>query len=227
MNRHKLAQLALLLMVIAAVLILTPRNLLTLTALQQYQQALTLWYELHPLSSTLLYVGVYLLLTALCIPSSTLLTLMGGAIFPFPVAFILVSFASTTGALLAMLTSRYFLADWVAARYPQQIATLNAGIEREGSFYLFALRLVPGFPFFLVNLLSGITTLSAARFWWVSFIGMLPARLVFLHAGQQLSTLQSVGDILSLNMLLTFALIGLLPLISRRLLTRYKHKGGI
>lgn len=224
MNTRKLGLLALLAAFIVAVLVWLPRDWLSLSTVQQSHAAAVSWYHAHPQLACAAYFLIYVLVTALSIPGATLITLLGGAVLPFWLAVVIVSFASTTGALLAMLVSRYLLADWVSQRFPAQMRRVNDGIARDGAFYLFALRMMPLFPFFLVNLLAGVTRLSLWRYWWVSQLGMLPATLIYLNAGRQLSQLHSLADILSGGMLLAFALIGLLPLISRRLLGHFLHR---
>lgn len=217
------------LLALLAALILTatlciPRELLTLEFLKHVQAQAAQWHVLHPLLAAMLYFALYVLVTALSFPGATILTLLGGAVFPFWQALLLVSFASTLGALLATLASRYLLADWVLARFPQQMAAVNVGIARDGAAYLFALRLMPLFPFFVVNLLAGLTRIGIVRYWWVSQLGMLPATLIYLNAGRQTGQLHSFNEILSPGMLLAFALIGLLPLLSRWLLARFTHR---
>lgn len=204
--------------------LLLPREWLSLSTLQDSHTALLGWYQAHPLLAYLLYFLIYVVVTALSIPGATILTLLGSAVLPLWLAIVLVSFASTLGALLAMLASRYLLAGWVSQRFARQMAVVNAGIAREGSFYLFALRLMPLFPFFLVNLLAGLTRIGIVRYWWVSQLGMLPATLIYLNAGRALSELHSLQDILSPTLLLALALTGLLPLISRRLFSRFLHR---
>jgi uncharacterized membrane protein YdjX (TVP38/TMEM64 family) len=224
LNTRKLVLLALLAALMVAGALLIPRDLLTLSTLQHAHTAAVDGYTRHPLLIGLLYFLLYVLTTALSIPGATLLTLLGAAVLPFWQAVLLVSFASTTGALLAMLVSRYLLADWVSQRFSRQMVTVNAGIAREGAFYLFALRLMPLMPFFMVNLLAGLTRIGLWRYWWVSQLGMLPATLIYLNAGRQLSQLHSLQDILSPGMLLALTLIGLVPLVSRRLFGRFLHR---
>ena len=120
-----------------------------------------------------------------------------------------------------MLASRYLLREWVQRRCAQQMKTVNAGMAHDGAGYLFALRLMPLFPFFLVNLLMGLTRIGVCRYWWVSQVAMLPATVVFLNAGRELGKVASLRDILSPGMLFAFTLLGLLPLATRRLFSRY------
>jgi len=175
------------------------------------------------LPHAVLYFAAYVVVSALSIPGAALLTLLGGTLFPFWQGILLVSFASTLGATLAMLTSRYILRDGVQHRFSHQLKTVNEGMDRNGAFYLFALRLMPLFPFFLVNLLAGLTSLSVRRYWWISQLAMLPATVIFLNAGRELGKLTSLRDILSPGILFAFTLLGLLPLVSRWLFSRYFH----
>ena len=150
-----------------------------------------------------------------------LLTLLGGAIFNLWEATLLVSLASTLGATLAMLVSRYLLRDWVQRRFAAQMNTIDVGMVRDGARYLFALRLMPLFPFFLVNLLMGLTRIQVRHYWWVSQLAMLPATVIYLNAGRELGKLTTLRDILSPGLLFAFTLLGLLPLVTRWLFSRY------
>ncbi len=164
-----------------------------------------------------------MLVTTLSLPGAALLTLLGGALFGLWPGILLVSFAATLGATLAMLVSRYLLRDWVQRRFAGPMRTVNDGVARDGAFYLFALRLMPLFPFFVVNLLAGVTTLGVRRYWWVSQLGMLPGAVVFLNAGHQLGQIASLRDILSPGVVFAFTLLGLLPLITRWLFARFSR----
>lgn len=197
--------------------------MLTLENLQAQHQALLLYCQQAPLKSAALFFIVYVLVTTLSLPGAALLTLLGGALFGLWPGILLVSFASTLGATLAMLTSRYLLRDWVQRRFAGPMRTVNEGVSRDGAFYLFALRLVPLFPFFVVNLLAGVTTLGVRRYWWVSQLGMLPGAIVYLNAGHQLGQIASLRDILSPGVVFAFTLLGLLPLITRWLLARFSR----
>lgn len=221
MNARKLLLSGLLIVCIAGVLWLLPPGLLSLDTLKRDHLLLADWHRQFPLLSAGLYFLIYTAVASLSVPGAALLTLLGGALFGLWQGTLLVSFASTLGATLAMLTSRYLLRDWVSHRFTRQIAMVNHGMARDGVFYLFALRLMPLFPFVVVNLLAGLTSVSVRRYWWVSQVGMLPATVVYLNAGQQLSQLTSMRDILSPAMLAAFALLGLLPLASRWLVTRF------
>ena len=197
---------------------------LSLEALKAQQAALNQQVLAQPLIASLLYVFIYILVTALSLPGAALLTLIGGALFGLGWGLLLVSFASTAGATLAMLISRFLLQDWVQKRFGSRLERINQGIDREGAFYLFALRLVPAFPFFLINLAMGLTRLPARTFWWVSQLGMLPGTLVYVNAGRELGQLDSLAGILSPGLLGAFILLGIFPLIARRLLDVIKAR---
>ncbi|MBK8971859.1 MAG: FAD-dependent oxidoreductase [Hahellaceae bacterium] len=169
-----------------------------------------------PLASAVIFFLIYVAVTALSLPAAALLTLAGGALFGLFEGFLLVSFASTVGATLAFLASRYLLRDWVQARFRDSLKTINQGVEREGAFYLFGLRLVPLFPFFLINLVLGLTPMRTTTFYWVSQLGMLPGTLVYVNAGTQLSQLESLKGILSPGLLLSFVLLGIFPLLAKK-----------
>ncbi|WP_241427272.1 TVP38/TMEM64 family protein [Lelliottia amnigena] len=200
---------------------LLPPGFLSLESIKTHHLALQDYVEQAPARSAVLYFAAYVVVSALSIPGAALLTLLGGTLFPFWQGILLVSFASTLGATLAMLTSRYILRDGVQHRFSHQLKTVNEGMVRNGAFYLFALRLMPLFPFFLVNLLAGLTSLSVRRYWWISQLAMLPATVIFLNAGRELGKLTSLRDILSPGTLFAFTLLGLLPLVSRWLFSRY------
>ncbi len=200
-----------------------PPGSVTLGNLQARHQALLLYCQQAPRQSAALYFILYVLVTTLSLPGAALLTLLGGALFGLWPGILLVSFASTLGATLAMLVSRYLLRDWVQHRFAGQMRTVNDGVARDGAFYLFALRLMPLFPFFVVNLLAGVTRLGVWRYWWVSQLGMLPGAIVYLNAGHQLGQITSLHDILSPGVVFAFTLLGLLPLITRWLFARFSR----
>jgi pyruvate/2-oxoglutarate dehydrogenase complex dihydrolipoamide dehydrogenase (E3) component/uncharacterized membrane protein YdjX (TVP38/TMEM64 family) len=197
---------------------------LTLAYLKSQQHAFHAYYQAHRLWTLLAYFLVYVLVTALSLPGAAVMTLAGGALFGFWPSLVVVSFASTLGATLAMLVARFMLRDWVQGRFGDKLKTINAGIEKEGALYLFSLRLVPLFPFFLINLAMGLTPLRTATFYWVSQLGMLPGTAVYVNAGTQLGHLESAAGILSPALLLSFALLGLFPLMARKLLVLVKAR---
>lgn len=191
---------------------------LSLAKLQSLLGTARAFVDTHPLGAALGFAALYILVTALSLPGATLLTLFCGAVFGLWRGVLIASFASSIGATLAMLASRYVFRDAVRARFGQRLKRLDAGIEREGGFYLFALRLVPLFPFFVVNLVMGLTAIRARTFYWVSQLGMLAGTVVYVNAGRELGQLQSLSGILNWRLLLAFAALGLLPLVARKLL---------
>jgi pyruvate/2-oxoglutarate dehydrogenase complex dihydrolipoamide dehydrogenase (E3) component/uncharacterized membrane protein YdjX (TVP38/TMEM64 family) len=184
---------------------------LTLDYFNRQREALAQQLIAYPLLSALIYFLVYVLVTALSLPGAAVMTLAGGALFGFTKGVLLVSFASTIGATLAFLLSRWLFRGWVQQRFGDQLASVNRGIEKDGVRYLFTLRLVPLFPFFVINLLMGLTPIKVREFFLVSQLGMLPATLVFVNAGTQLAAVESLGDLLSPALILSFALLGLFP----------------
>jgi pyruvate/2-oxoglutarate dehydrogenase complex dihydrolipoamide dehydrogenase (E3) component/uncharacterized membrane protein YdjX (TVP38/TMEM64 family) len=197
---------------------------LTLGHLKSQQQTFHEYYQAHRLWTLLAYFVIYVLVTALSLPGAAVMTLAGGALFGFWPALLVVSFASTIGATLAMLVARFLLRDWVQEKFGDKLKAINAGIEKEGAFYLFSLRLVPLFPFFLINLAMGLTPLRVATFYWVSQLGMLAGTAVYVNAGTQLGQLESAAGILSPVLLLSFALLGLFPLAAKKILAIVKER---
>ncbi len=169
-----------------------------------------------PVRSSLVYFFGYVLVTGLSLPGAAVMTLAGGAVFGLVWGLLLVSFASSIGATIAMIISRTLLGNWVQERYAEQLVSINAGLEKDGAFYLFSLRMVPLFPFFVINLVMGLTPLSAWRFYWVSQVGMLAGTVVFVFAGTQLAEVESISDVLSPGLILAFSLLGLFPLLARK-----------
>ncbi|WP_372739526.1 FAD-dependent oxidoreductase [Neptunomonas sp.] len=199
-------------------------SLLTLENLKSQQAALITWRDLHPVGASVAFFVFYVLVTALSIPGAVVMTLAGGALFGLLWGGILISFASTLGATLAMLASRYLISDWVRRKFGASIAPIDAGVEKDGSFYLFTLRLIPIFPFFMINLLMGLTRMPAKTFWWVSQLGMLAGTLVFVNAGTQLAKIDSLSGILSFEIIGAFALLGVFPLIARKIVETLKAR---
>ena len=224
MNSRKLALMGVILALLGSFFIFDIGQYLNLDALKTQQDALNAQVSAQPWLAAGLFFVAYVAVTALSLPGAALMTLLAGALFGLLEGFVLVSFASTAGATLAMLSSRFLLRDWVQVRFGQRLANINAGVEREGAFYLFALRLVPLFPFFLINLAMGLTRLPVRTYWWVSQLGMLPGTLVYVNAGRELGQLDSLSGILSPGLLGAFVLLGVFPLIARKLLGLIKAR---
>ena len=178
--------------------------------------------------SPLLIIGgfflLYVVVTALSLPGAAILTLAAGALFGLVQGLLVASFASSIGATIAFLASRYLLRDTIKQRFPERLAAIDAGVEKEGGFYLFTLRLVPIFPFFLINLLMGVTSIKTWTYYWVSQIGMLAGTFVFVNAGTQLAQIDSLSGILSFNLIVSFALLGFFPLIAKGVLNMFKKR---
>lgn len=185
-------------------------------------------YTHHTLMTLGLYMLIYVTVTALSLPGAAVMTLAGGSLFGLLTGTVVISFASTIGATLAFLLSRFVLKDWVQKRYKDKLRTINQGIEKDGAFYLFTLRLVPVFPFFIINLVMGLTPIRTSRFYLVSQMGMLPGTLVYVNAGTQLAQINSLKGILSPGLLLSFALLGVFPLLAKKGVSfiNRKRKGG-
>ena len=191
---------------------------LSLELFRSQQAQLSAYVAANPWRTAAFYFLAYVVLTALSLPGALVMTLVGGALFGLLWGSVLVSFASSIGATLAFLASRFLFRDWVQGRFGSRLEPINRGMEREGAFYLFGLRLVPIFPFFVINLLMGLTPIHIGTYYWVSQVGMIPATLVFVNAGTQLASIDSPSGILSPALLLSFALLGIFPLLARRAL---------
>lgn len=190
----------------------------TLEQLKTSQAQFATWQAAHPWLFAISYFLSYVLITALSLPGAAILTLAGGALFGLWQGLLLVSFASSLGATLAFLASRYLFRSSIEQRFSQQLTAINQGIGKEGAFYLFTLRLVPLFPFFIINLLMGLTQLPTRTFYWVSQLGMLAGTIVYVNAGTQLAQINSLSDILSPGLILSFSVLGLFPWFAKGIL---------
>jgi dihydrolipoamide dehydrogenase len=201
----------------------------TLESIKSYHAQAVSWYQANPWLVLIGFFMVYVAVTGLSLPGAALMTLLAGAVFGLATGLVLVSFASTIGATLAFLTSRFILRDSVQRKFGNKLKAINRGIEREGALYLFALRLVPAFPFFVINLVMGLTPLKTWTFYWVSQLGMLAGTAVYVNAGTQLAQIERLGDIVSPGLIGAFVLLGLFPLLAkwlvRMLESRKVYKG--
>lgn len=193
---------------------------LTLENAQAQQAALSEYINQNFVTAALVYFFAYIAITAFSIPGAAVVTLLGAALFGFWTSLLLVSFASTIGATIAFLSSRFLLRDWVQSKFGSKLETINKGVEKDGAFYLFSLRLIPVFPFFLINLLMGLTPIKVSKYYLVSQLGMLPGTAVYLNAGTQLANINSLSGIVSPTVLASFALLGLFPLIAKWIMAR-------
>ena len=167
---------------------------------------------------------IYITATALSLPGAAILTLAGGALFGLVTGTIVISFASTIGATLACIVSRYLLRDWVQSKFGDKLEKINEGMDKEGGFYLFTLRLVPIFPFFIINLVMGVTKIPLKTYYWVLQLGMLPATIVYVNAGKELGQIESLSGILSPGLLISFVLLGVFPITAKKILTKIRNK---
>lgn len=217
-----------LLIVIAALIVgffyFDLHQLLTLEGLKSGLEQFETWRTESPVLVGGAFLALYVVVTALSLPGAAIMTLAAGALFGLGWGLLIVSFASSIGATLAFLVSRYMLQDTVQKRFGDRLKAINEGLEKEGAFYLFTLRLVPIFPFFLINLLMGLTTIRALTFYWASQLGMLAGTFVFVNAGTQLGQLDSLSGILSPPLLLSFVLLGVFPLLAKKLINVIKAR---
>ncbi len=220
----KIIILAVIAVLIASFFIFDLGQYLTLGYLKSQQQVFNDYYANNRFSTLLSYFVIYILVTALSLPGAAVMTLAGGALFGLWTAVIVVSFASSIGATLAFLASRFLLRDWVQGKFGDKLQAINEGVEKEGAFYLFSLRLVPLFPFFVINLVMGLTPLKTSLYYIVSQIGMLAGTFVYVNAGTQLGQLESAGGILSPGLLISFALLGIFPLVAKRILAIFQAR---
>ena len=197
---------------------------LTLEYLKDRQQAFADFYAANRTLTIAIYFILYVVVTALSLPGAAVMTLAGGALLGFWGALVTVSFASTFGATLAFLASRFLLRDWVQSKFGDKLKAINQGVEKEGAFYLFTLRLVPLFPFFVINLVMGLTPMRALSYYWVSQVGMLPGTAVYVNAGTQLGQIESASGILSPGIILSFVLLGIFPLIAKRVIDIFNRR---
>jgi uncharacterized membrane protein YdjX (TVP38/TMEM64 family) len=197
---------------------------LTLAYIKASRDKFVHLYEEHRLIVIIGYAAVYVLAACLSLPGAVILTLAGGALFGLWTGTLVVSFASTVGATLACLISRFVLRDWVQTKFGDMLGTVNAGIEKEGAFYLFTIRMIPIFPFWLINLVMGLTKMPLPRFFWVSQLGMLPGTIVYVNAGKELAKIESASGIFSPGLIISFVALGVFPLAAKKILSLYRRR---
>jgi len=222
MSRFRISILSLLFLLVAAAIYFDLHQLITLENFKTRQASAEAWVSGNPLVAALTFFLIYVAVTAVNIPGAAIMTLIGGALFGVVQGTALVSFASTFGATLAFLLSRYLLRGMVEHRFADTLKRINTGLENDGAFYLFTLRLIPVFPFWAINLVMGVTRIRVPTYYLVSQIGMLPATVLFVNAGTQISQLESLAGILSPQIIGSLVLLGLFPLVTRKLLERLK-----
>lgn len=198
-----------------------------LANLVEREAQLRAWQDENPLAVIGAVFLIYVLATGVSLPGATVLTLMVGWYFGFVRGFILVSFASTMGATLAFLFSRFLLRDSIQNRFGKRLDKFNSALEREGAFFLFTLRLIPAVPFFVVNLVMGLTPLRTSTFWWVSQLGMVPGTMAYVYAGSSVPDLQTLAEngakgIFSPQLIVAFVILGLLPITLKKLIGKIR-----
>ncbi len=219
MNKAKLAVLALLAAGVIAFFAFDLKQYFSLEYFQSQRAAIESYHAAHPLQAAAAFFALYVLVTGLSLPGAAILTLVAGAVFGLLWGTVIVSFASSLGATLAFLASRFLLRDWVQGRFGDKLKPINEGVAREGAFYLFALRLVPAFPFFVINLVMGLTPLRTWTFYWVSQLGMLAGTIVYVYAGTQLGQFR-----LSVGLVAAFVILGVFPIVAKRVLEAVKSR---
>jgi len=223
-SRGRLFVFGLIVALLAAFFLAGGQRYFTFENLKAQQAAFDGWYRAHPWQTVLAYFAVYVAVTGLSLPGATLLTLAGGAVFGLLFGTVIVSFASSIGATLAFLASRFLLRDWVRGRFGERVKAIDEGLAKDGAFYLFTLRLLPVVPFFLINLSLGLSAMRVRTFYWVSQVGMLAGTLVYVNAGTQLAKLESPRGILSWQLLGAFLLLGIFPLLAKKLVDALKAR---
>ena len=199
------------------------KKFFTLVYVKENLINIRLLFKENVLLFSLVFSLIYIMSSALSLPFATLLTLLSGYIFGLTLGTLIVSLCSTVGASIAFLTSKFLFYDFIQKKYKKQLVTINNEFINEGIFYIFALRLVPVFPFFVVNIVTSLLPIKLSTFFWVSMLGMFPATLVYVNAGNELSKINSFTDILSFQVLISFSLIGILPLTIKFLLNKIRR----
>ena len=222
MNFSRWTLLAVIVALIAVFFIFDLQQYLTLENLKSQQASIETYRNSHPILAIAVYALIYIAVTGLSLPGAAILTLAGGAIFGLLWGTLIVSFVSSIGATLAFLAARYLFRDAVKARFGDRLDAINKGVGKDGALYLFTLRLVPVFPFFVINLVMGLTTLKTQTFYWVSQIGMLAGTVVYVNAGTQLGKLESLSGILSPGLIGSFILLGVFPLLANKVVETIK-----
>jgi pyruvate/2-oxoglutarate dehydrogenase complex dihydrolipoamide dehydrogenase (E3) component/uncharacterized membrane protein YdjX (TVP38/TMEM64 family) len=219
MNKGKLAVIAVILALIAAFFLFDLKQYVSIEYFQAKRAVIEAYFQAHPAETGAIFFAVYVAVTGLSLPGAAILTLVAGALFGILWGTVIVSFASSLGATLAFLASRYLLRDWVQARFGDKLKPINDGIAREGAFYLFALRLVPAFPFFVINLVMGLTPIKTRTFYWVSQVGMLAGTIAYVYAGTELGQFK-----ISIGLVAAFVVLGLFPLVAKKILDMFKAR---
>ena len=226
MNARKLALLAAVAALVAAFLVFDLGRYLDLAFLRSQREHLHHLVADRPLATAAAFCGIYIAVTGLSLPGAAVLTLVAGAVFGLLWGTVISSIASTIGATLAFLLARYLARDWVRGRFERSLARIDEGVAKDGAFYLFTLRLVPVFPFFVINLAMGLTSMGVVVFAFVSQAGMLAGTVVYVNAGTRLGEIESLSGILSPGLWLSFVLLGVFPLAAKKVVDVLRARRG-
>lgn len=221
--KSRLALLALLAALIAAFFLSGAHQAVEFENIKARQAELEALYEARPLATALIFFALYVAVATTSVPGGAVLTMVAGALFGVALGVLVVSFASSIGATFAFLISRYLLGGWVHKRFAATMRTIDEGIERDGALYLFMVRLVPAIPFMLVNVSMGLTRMKTFTYYWVSQVGMLAGTLLFANAGKRLSEMRAPSDALAPGVIAALVMLGILPLLARSLLRRFRR----
>jgi pyruvate/2-oxoglutarate dehydrogenase complex dihydrolipoamide dehydrogenase (E3) component/uncharacterized membrane protein YdjX (TVP38/TMEM64 family) len=224
MSKSRIVLLIVLAALVAAFFAFDLGRYFSLEFFKQQHAAIDAYFHAHPLQTAATYFAIYVAVTGLSLPGAALMTLVGGAIFGLLWGTVIISFAASIGATLAFLASRFLFRDAIQRRFGDKLAAINRGVEREGAFYLFALRLVPAFPFFVINLVMGLTPMKTRTFYWVSQLGMLAGTIVYVNAGTQIAQIESLAGLVSPGLIGSFVLLGLFPLAAKRIVDWLKAR---
>ncbi|WP_419779700.1 TVP38/TMEM64 family protein [Maridesulfovibrio sp.] len=200
---------------------------LTLEYLKNSRQEFQAFYDQNPFWTIASFFLIYVLVVGINLPGATVLGLAGGAMFGFTIGVLVISFASTIGATMASFFSRYLLRDYVQRKFGDRLDKVNQGIEKEGAFYLFTMRLIPVIPFVVINLVMGLTNMRLRTFYWVSQLGMLPGTMVYVNAGKELGQIDSLSGIVQPGVLISFVLLGLFPLVVKKVVGLVKSRRNV
>lgn len=224
-NKNSIKKIIIILVVIgliAAFKIFNLGDYLSLSYIKESQWKFQAIYAENRVEVIAIYMGIYIVMAALSLPGAAVMTLAGGALFGLVTGTVAVSFSSTIGATFACFISRFILRDWIQNKFGDRFRTVNEGLEKEGAFYLFSMRLIPVIPFWLVPLLMGLTKMPLRTFFWVSQIGMLPGTIVYVNAGKELAKIDSLSGILSPGLILAFVILGLFPIATKKIMALFK-----
>lgn len=227
MKKNKLILVAIIAILVGCFFAFDLGQYLNLEYFKKQQAGIGAYYSANPWQTGLIYFAAYIVITGLSLPGAAVMTLVGGAIFGLLAGTIITSFASTIGATIAFLVSRFVLRDYVQNKFGDHLEAINQGVEKEGAFYLFTLRLVPLFPFFVINLVMGLTPIRTLTYYLVSQVGMLAGTIVFVNAGTQIAQIESASGILSWPLLISFVLLGLFPLIAKKIVNYIQFRRGL